>query len=75
MVYSSNLNFITFQLYTFCRQLKLYADDGKQYLSDVIDENDINRLRSLIHNSKNPEFEKWINGSMDPIDEQSICFV
>lgn len=58
-------------MYTFCRQLKLYADDGKQYLSDVIDENGINKLRFLIHTSKNPEFEKWINGSMDPIDEQS----
>lgn len=58
-------------MYTFCRQLKLYADDGKQYLSDVIDENGINKLRFLIHTSKNPEFEKWINGSMDSIDEQS----
>ena len=58
-------------MYTFCRQLKLYAEDGKQYLSDVIDENGINKLRFLIHTSKNPEFKKWINGSMDPIDEQS----
>ena len=58
-------------MYTFCRQLKLYADDGKQYLSDLIDENGINKLRFLIHTSKNPEFEKWINGSMDSIDEQS----
>ena len=59
------------ELSSFCRQLKLYADDGKQYVSDVINENGINKLRFIIHTSKNPEFEKWINGSLDPIDEQS----
>lgn len=59
------------ELNTFCRQLKLYADDGKHYLSDVITENGINKLRFIIHSSKNPEFDKWINGSFDPIDEQS----
>lgn len=59
------------ELSSFCRQLKLYADDGKQYVSDVINENGINKLRFVIHGSKNPEFEKWINGSLDPIDEQS----
>lgn len=59
------------ELYTNCKQVKLYADDKKQYLSDVINENGINRLRFIIHSSKNPEFEKWINGSLDPIDEQS----
>lgn len=58
-------------MYTICRQLKLYANDGKQYLSDVINENGINKLRYIIHSSKNPDFEKWINGSLDPIDEQS----
>ncbi|MFA5481165.1 MAG: Fic family protein [Bacilli bacterium] len=59
------------ELNTFCRQLKLYANDGKQYISDVINENGINRLRFVIHSSKNPEFENWIDGSLDPIDEQS----
>src|SRR5574344_2897585 len=32
------------ELSKFCRQLKLYADDGKKYLSDVIDENGIKQL-------------------------------
>ena len=59
------------EMNTFCRQLKMYADDGKQYLSDVIDESGIRKLRFIIHSSTNPEFENWINGSMDPIDEQS----
>ena len=59
------------ELHTNCRQLKLCADDGKQYLSDVIDENGIRKLCFVIHKSKNPEFEKWINGGLDPLDEQS----
>lgn len=59
------------ELNTFCKQLKLYADDGKKYLSDVLSESGINKLRFIIRSSKNPEFEKWINGSFDPIDEQS----
>lgn len=49
----------------------MYAHDGKRYLSDVIDENGIRKLRFIIRSSTNPEFENWINGGMDPIDEQS----
>lgn len=59
------------ELVMFCKQLKLYADDWKQYLSDVIDENGIRKLRLIIRFPTNPEFDNWINGSMDPIDEQS----
>lgn len=55
----------------FCRQLKIYADDNKQYLSDAIDENGVHKLRFIIRSSINPEFESWINGSLDPLDEQS----
>lgn len=59
------------ELITFCKQLKLYANDGKQYLSDVINENGINKLRYIIHSSKNNVFNEWLNGGLDPIDEQS----
>ena len=59
------------EMNAFCRQLKIYADDNKQYLSDVIDENGIRKLRFIIRSSINPEFEGWINGSLDPLDEQS----
>lgn len=59
------------EMNAFCRQLKIYADDNKQYLSDVIDENGIRKLRFIIRSSIKPEFEGWINGSLDPIDEQS----
>lgn len=59
------------EMNAFCRQLKMYADDNKQYLSDAIDENGIRKLRFIIRSSINPEFESWINGSLDPLDEQS----
>ena len=59
------------EMNAFCRQLKMYADDNKQYLSDAIDENGIRKLRFIIRSSINPEFENWINGSLDPLDEQS----
>lgn len=59
------------EMNAFCRQLKMYADDNKQYLSDAIDENGIRKLRFIIRSSINPEFESWINGGLDPLDEQS----
>lgn len=59
------------EMNTFCRQLKMYADDNKQYLSDVIDENGVRKLRFIIRSSINIEFENWINGSLDPLDKQN----
>lgn len=59
------------ELNTFCRQLKLYADDGKKYLTDVIDETGIKKLGRILKYKNNKEFEKWLDGSLDPIDEQS----
>lgn len=59
------------EMNAFCRQLKIYANDNKQYLSDAIDENGIRKLRFIIRSSINPEFESWINGGLDPLDEQS----
>ena len=59
------------ELNTFCRQLKLFSDDGKKYLNDVIDENGIKKLGRILRSKNNSEFEKWLDGSFDPIDEQS----
>lgn len=59
------------ELNTFCIQLKLYADDSKKYLTDVIDETGIKKLGRILRNKNNIEFEKWLDGSLDPIDEQS----
>jgi hypothetical protein len=33
------------ELSPFCGQLKLYADDGKKYLSDVINEEEDQRIK------------------------------
>lgn len=59
------------ELNTFCRQLKLYADDSKKYLTDVIDETGIKKLGRILRSKNNIEFEKWLDGSLDSIDEQS----
>ena len=59
------------ELNTFCRQLKLYADDGKKYLADVVDETGIKKLGRILRSKNNIEFGKWLDGSLDPIDEQS----
>ena len=59
------------QLSSFCTQLKLYADDGKRYLSDVINEEGISRLAFIIPSKNNLPFQNWIKGSLDPLDERS----
>lgn len=59
------------ELITFCKQLKLFSDDGKKYLNDVIDESGIKKLGRILRSKNNLEFEKWLDGSFDPIDEQS----
>ncbi len=59
------------ELNTFCRQLKLYAVDGKKYLSDVIDEIGVKKLGFILPNKNNENFRKWIEGHLDPVDEQS----
>ncbi|MCH3976364.1 MAG: Fic family protein [Bacilli bacterium] len=59
------------ELNTFCRQLKLYADDGKKYLSDVLDENGVKKLGFILPSKNNADFQSWIEGHLDPIDEQS----
>ena len=59
------------ELNTFCIQLKLYADDSKKYLTDVIDETGIKKLGRILRSKNNIEFEKWLDGLLNPIDEQS----
>ena len=59
------------ELNTFCRQLKLYADDGKKYLSDVVDETGIKKLSFILPSRNNTVFQNWIEGHLDQIDEQS----
>ena len=56
---------------SFCRQLKIYANDGKKYLRDVIDEDGFRVLLTLIPSKYKNEVSDWIKGLLDPIDEQS----
>ena len=59
------------ELNTFCRQLKLYADDGKKYLSDVMDEAGVKKLGFILPSKNSTDFQSWIEGRLDPLDEQS----
>jgi len=59
------------ELSSFCRQLKMYSDDGKKYLTDVIDEEGISRAVLYVPTKRRVELLKWIKGSLDPLDEQS----
>ena len=55
----------------FCGQLKLYAEDGKKYLSDVINEEGVRLLLSIIPSKYKKAILDWIKGLLDPIDQQS----
>lgn len=59
------------ELSPFCGRLKLYADDGKKYLSDVINERGVRLLLTLIPSKYKKQILNWVSGLLDPIDEQS----
>ena len=59
------------ELSPFCGQLKLFADDGKKYLSDVINEEGVRLLLTIIPSKYKKAILDWIKGLLDPIDEQS----
>lgn len=59
------------ELSTICRQLKLTASDGKQYVSDVLDNEGIQILLLIIKGKNKLAFSKWIKGLANPIDEES----
>lgn len=59
------------ELSAICGQLKLYADDDKKYLSDVISEESVRLLLAIIPSKYKKAIQDWIKGLLDPIDEQS----
>ncbi len=59
------------ELSPFCGQQKLYADDGKKYNSEVINEEGIKLLITIIPSKYRKEIQNWLKGLLDPIDEQS----
>ena len=69
--YWNNVKVRNTELSPFCGQLKLYADDGKKYLSDVINEEGVRLLLTIIPSKYKKAIQDWIKGLLDPIDEQS----
>lgn len=69
--YWNNVKVRNPELSPFCGQLKLYAADGKKYLSDVINEEGVKLLLSIIPSKYKKVIQDWIKGLLDPIDEQS----
>ena len=69
--YWNNVKVRNPELSPFCGQLKLYADDGKKYLSDVINEEGVRLLLTIIPSKYKKAIQDWIMGLLDPIDEQS----
>jgi len=59
------------QLSSICRQLKLTAKDGKKYMTDVIDDNGLTILISIIPSKKSDTFLNWLKNMGTSIDEQS----
>jgi len=69
--YWNNVKVRNPELSSFCGQLKLYANDHKKYLSDVINENGVRLLLTIIPSKYKKEIQDWMNGMLDSIDEQS----
>ena len=69
--YWNNVKVRNPELSPFCGQLKLYAGDGKKYLSDVINEEGVRLLVTIIPSKYKKTILDWIKGLLDPIDEQS----
>ena len=69
--YWNNVKVRNLELSPFCGQLKLYANDGKKYLSDVINEEGVRLLLTIIPSKYKKAIQDWIIGLLDPIDEQS----
>lgn len=59
------------QLIAICKQLKLKANDGKSYLTDVVDENGVTLITALIPAKDKENFSKWVKGIGSTIDEKS----
>lgn len=69
--YWNNVKVRNPELSPFCGQLKLYANDNKKYLSEVINEEGLRLVTSIIPSKYKKEIMGWIKGMLDPLDEQS----
>lgn len=69
--YWNNIKVRNPELSFYIRQLKLYANDGKKYLSDVINEEGVRTLLLIIPSKYKESIQERLTGLLDPIDEQS----
>ena len=59
------------ELKEFIKTYKLTSRDGKRYLTDIIDDVGIRKVLLLIRYKNSEAITKWIEGLMNPLDEQS----
>ena len=59
------------QLIALCKQLKMKADDGKFYNTDVVSEDSLNVVIALVRSRKSQVFEKWLKNMETSVDEKS----
>ncbi len=59
------------QFVTNSNELKITADDGKRYMTTVLDQTGISQLARAIHNEKANEFLEWFEYSDKTIDGRS----
>ena len=69
--YWNTLKKRNFEVSSICRQLKLTAKDGKKYFTDVIDDDGLNLLITILPSKKSDSFIKWVKKFGTSIDEQS----
>ena len=69
--YWNNVKVRNPELSQFCGQLKLFARDDKKYISDVINEDGVRLLLTIIPSKYKKQIQDWISGMLNPIDEQS----
>ena len=59
------------ELSSIYRQLKLRANDGKHYSTDVVDESGLNTVLALIPSKKADVFARWMKNMEMSLDEKS----
>lgn len=59
------------QFVTNSHELRMVADDGKQYLTAVLDQTGISQIARAMHNQKANEFLEWFEYSDQTIDGRS----
>lgn len=59
------------ELFANCVQAKLTSRDGKKYLTDVLNEEELHILVNRISKKNIENIEKWVKGLNNPLDEKS----